>query len=162
MQDTAAEEGAGKRTHDPAVAAVEEAVQHSHAPQPLTIPADAMQQHPPMHTSLAQSKRLAHASPGGRKKQDPVWREQPLHPARTADGLQHAPSRHERDAHEAELVHGAPGGRSAGEVTVGAVVGEDAAITEALSSVHSSAAANVAGRQPLPRSIVASRRAAAW
>jgi hypothetical protein len=80
--------------HAPAEAAVVEALEKQvQAVHPGERRALGLQQHPPKHDPLAQSKWEEQGSPGEYVRQPPVWNAHPPQPTRTAPGEQQAPSR---------------------------------------------------------------------
>ena len=102
----AASQGRGRASLAPAKTSVENAL---HAPAVMTVVealekqvqavqlgerrALGLQQHPPKHDPLAQSKWVVQGSPGEYVRHAPVWNAHPPQPTRTAPGEQQAPSR---------------------------------------------------------------------
>ena len=71
-----------------------------------------LQQHPPKHDPLAQSKWEEQGSPGENVRHAPVWNAHPPQPRRTAPGEQQAPSRQAPVLQDEFRVQGWPGGNT--------------------------------------------------
>ena len=84
--------------------------QQLHALQPGVRAADMEQQQPPRHKLVPQSKGVEQGSPGEKREQEPVKREQELQLARTALELQHMPPLQEEEEHWLSETQLCPGG----------------------------------------------------
>ena len=97
--------------HDPNADEAVDEDQHTHDEHPGVSSADAEQQQPPRHRSLAQSADTAHDSPGERVRHEPVCSAQPEQLRDTETSLQHAPPEHQPEVQDELAEHEAPGGR---------------------------------------------------
>lgn len=83
--------------------------QHAHARHDDASANDDVQQHPPRHVLLPQSKSLAQSLPGPPSKHVPALGAHAEHPARAADAVQQVPPAHTPEVHNELPEHGAPG-----------------------------------------------------